>query len=184
MTKKTLVPLLFVLLLGGLSVVLCGQKASVKEFRINRQISPWQEVKGSFRSFNAKNLYDLIDGGAPEYIQNGLVQGIFQRLTSPDSATLEIFFEDFGTSIQANKMLAQKRQNVSEPCSFSGLDTTAFSCNAVIGGFAVYGMLDRYYFEIVLMGIKDNEKAGKVIAGIYDYFREVVARKNNPRFKK
>jgi hypothetical protein len=160
-----------------MAVALGGQKVSVKEFRISRQFAPWQEVKGSFRSFNSKNLYNLIDGGAPEYIENGLVQGIFQRLTSPDSAILEIFFEDFGTSIQAKKMFAKKRQNRSEPCSFSDLDTTTLSCNTVIGGFAVFGFIDRFYFELVLMGVKGNEKAGKMIALAYKHFCMTAAQK-------
>lgn len=171
MNNKILLPIAFVLFFCTQSDSLGGQKVSVKEFRITRQVTPWQEVKGSFRSFTSKNLYDLIDGGAPEYIENGLVKGFFQRLTTPDSATLEIFFEDFGTSIQANKMFAKKRQNMSDPCSFSDLDTITLSCNNVIGGFAVFGIIDRFYFELVLMGVKGNEKADKLIALAYNHFR-------------
>jgi hypothetical protein len=175
MNKKTLFPITFIVCLGLLSLAPGAQHLTAKNFRITRQCPPWQEVKGSFRTFDTKNLFDLIDGGAPEYVENGLVKGIFQRLSTPDSATLEVFFEDFGTPEHAKKMFTRKRKSAMDACPFSDLDSVALSCSAVIGGYAVCGTLDRFYFEFVLMGTKEPATARDVIVRICDHFRTVTA---------
>ncbi len=43
----------------------------------------WTEEKAQFRFFRAKELYDLIDGGAVEYDKGGLAGGIVVHLSGP-----------------------------------------------------------------------------------------------------
>jgi hypothetical protein len=151
-----------------------GAQPILQDLRITRQIPQWQEDSASCRSYSPDDLFDLIDGAAPEYIDNGLVQGFFQRLNGPDSATLEVFVDNFGAAANAQKMFILKRQTITDPYAMAGPDTAVFCAGTVIGGMVAYGMLDRFYFELVLTGIKEKEKTAKEMARIFEYYRKKI----------
>ena len=147
---------------------------SVDKFRIHNQITGWTEDKGSYQSFGPKELFDLLDGGAPEYIDNGMKEGFFQRLKGPDSATIELYAEDFGSDKNAKKMVAVKQSNSSDAPAAAVSDSSTFILREVIGGFWACGSAGRYYFELTLMGIKDSAKAKAEIKKYFDFYRNTA----------
>jgi hypothetical protein len=158
-----------------------AKTVSIEKFRIRHQITDWVEEKKSFKSFNPEGLFEIIDGGAPEYIENGMQKGFYQRLKNLDSASIELFVEDFGSDENARKMLATKRSNLSGPKPAGNVDTSNLFIHEVIGGFWVCGIAGPCYFELTLMGIKDKEKAQTEINKYFDYFQKTSEIKKKGR---
>ncbi len=156
-----------VLLLGYSTMALGKKSVSVEKFRIGNQIPGWSEENTSYQLFTPETLFDLINGGAPDYIDNGMKKGIYQRLTSSDSASIELFAEDFGNSKNAKKMVSVKQAD-------GDVDTSGFVTTAVIGGFWVCGSIERYYFEFTLTGCNDSNTAGAEIDKIIEHYRKIA----------
>ena len=156
-----------VLLLGCCTMALGKKPVAVEKFRIGNQIPGWSEESASYRLFTPETIFDLINGGATDYVDNGMKKGIYQRLTSSDSATVELFAEDFGNSKNAKKMVTAKQ-------SEGDTDTSDFVTTAIIGGFWVCGSIERYYFEFTLTGCNDSKKADAEIDKIIEYYRKIV----------
>lgn len=155
-----------VLLLGYSTMALGKKSVSVEKFRIGNQIPGWSEESMSYQHFTPETIFDLINGGATEYIDNGMKKGIYQRLRNSDSATIELFAEDFGNSKNAKKMVTTKQSD-------GDADTSGFVTTAVMGGFWVCGSIERYYFEFTLIGCNDSNKAGAEIDKIIGYYRKI-----------
>lgn len=141
------------------------RRVDVGQLRIGGQVSGWNEEKKAFVKFNGEKLFELIDGGAPQYIDKGLQVGIFQRLANAKGATIELYAEDFGSPSNAQAMYAEKIQNLSGVQPLAGFDSTRISYSTVIGGYQVYACMDRFYFELTLMGMADAAlgEIGKVL---------------------
>jgi hypothetical protein len=144
----------------------------VTELRVTRQVEGWKEQKRSFVKFDKQKLFELINGGAPEYIDNGLQEGIFQRLDGPGDAAAEIYAEDFARPANAQKMLAFKtQQTLSERLPLEGQDSSSVYCFRVIGGYQVYAAFDRFYIELNLTGASSQQEAVKTIGAILRWTR-------------
>jgi hypothetical protein len=63
--------------------------------QINNQIYVWTEQKEAFNRLTGRKLYEIIDGAAQEYIQQGLVERIHQQFTNERGKTVKLFAEDF-----------------------------------------------------------------------------------------
>jgi hypothetical protein len=126
----------------------------------------WTEQKDRFRSFGTKELYELIDGGAVEYIKPGLVCGITMFLSGASNRSAELYIEDFGSKPRARDMVKEKRKKASEPKLLPGSgDKNAFY-DGVIGGCVVYFSSGRFYFEMILTGY-DKQETAVQDAGIF-----------------
>ena len=143
-------------ILHCLSVVVIAETGSsgvsLDNLRIRKQIAGWREDKGSFTKFGPEKLFELINGGAPEYIDQGMVRGFVQRLSGPGSASVELFAEDFGSPENAGKMVQIKKQDRDTLISLPGFDTATVAVIPLIGAFVAYGSMNRFYFEITLTG--------------------------------
>jgi hypothetical protein len=147
-----------------------AKTVSLEKFRIQSQVPHWTEDIKSYQHFGAKELFSIIDGGASEYIDNGMKQGFFQRLLGPDSATVELYAEDFGSDKNAKKMVAAKLLSYSGDSPSVVSDSSGLVVREVIGGWWACGAMSHYYFELTLMGIKDNAKAKAEIKNYFNYF--------------
>ncbi len=153
----------------------CAPKAaSIDRFRIHKQLHGWVEEKESYCPFDAKGLFKLIDGGAPEYIDIGMKNGFFQRLKRPDSATIELYAEDFGSEGNARKMSSVKQSNTADTPSTIMIDSSIVIIQEVIGGFWTCAAINHYYFELTLMGITDTTKAKTEIGKFFNHFRKTI----------
>lgn len=122
------------------------------------RVPGWTEQKEQYRFFTAKELYEIIDGGAVEYDKQGLKSGICVSLTSRDKS-LEIYFEDFGSSSRAKGMVSIKKKSSSDPKKFSQVNVALAIYDEVIGGCVVYWAKGDYYIEMTLNGYDSLEKA-------------------------
>ena len=161
-------------LLGLSVVVIAGEGSgsnsgvSLGNLRIRKQVAGWQEEKGSFMKFGPEKLFEIINGGAPEYIDQGMMRGFVQRLSGPGSATMEVFAEDFGTHENAGKMVQAKKQDRDTLMYLPGFDTATVVVIPAIGACVAYGAIDRFYFEITLSGL--GSSGSEALAELKKFF--------------
>jgi hypothetical protein len=161
-----------VLVLTCISVTISAKAVSIDNFRIRHQIANWVEDNESFKMFTTKTLYEIIDGGATEYIDNGMKRGFFQRLRNSDSAIIELFAEDFGSAEKARKMFNVKHAFFSGMQSAGNADSSSYNMNEIVGGFWAYGVVGPKYFELTLTGINDKTEARKEMDRFFDYYKK------------
>jgi hypothetical protein len=115
------------------------------------RIPGWVEQKDKYCSFKPDELYGIIDGGATEYIEQGLKSGIGIACTS-GTKTLGMYFEDFGTELKAQGMVEAKKASLSEPQAIPNVTLSPALYGEVIGGCIACWAKDRYYVEMTLTG--------------------------------
>jgi hypothetical protein len=139
-------------------------------------IPGWTEQQDSYRYFVPKALYDIINGGAEEYIKTGLVDGMVATFKSTGEKNAELYIEDFGVQGHAQALKEKKRKTASEPKPLPGSrDKNAFY-DEVIGGCVVYFSSGRFYFEMILTGYDKQDSALQDARLFIGSLRKVVAR--------
>jgi hypothetical protein len=122
------------------------------------RVSGWTEQKEQYRCFTAKDFYGIIDGGAAEHEKQGMKSGIGISLTNGPKS-LEIYFEDFGTSSRAKGMIRVKKKSLSDPHKIPQVNVTPAMYDEVIGGCIAYWAKSRYYIEMTLTGYDSTKIA-------------------------
>lgn len=159
----------FLLPLLVCSTAVFGAKAvSLEKLRVRNQIAGWVEEKKSYHPFTTTTIFDIINGGATEYIENGMRKGFFQRLKNSDSATIELFAEDFAVAANAQKMFDAKKASFSQ--TVENTDTSNVIINEILGGFWACGIAGPFYFEFTVTGIKDRVQAETLIDTFIEYY--------------
>jgi len=166
---QRLLTLCLAALLATASALSAAKTVSLYKFRIQKQISGWTEEKSSYQAFGPKELFTIIDGGAPEYIDNGLKKGFLQRISGPDSAAIELYAEDFKSEGNAQKMFSAKQAASSGQLSTIPPDTAKVLVNEVIGGVWMCAAMGQYYFELTLTGVRNTASGKTKIGTILDY---------------
>ena len=146
------------------------KKVAVADLRITNQIPDWKERDGTFSAFDPKKLFELIDGGAPEYNERGLIEGIHQQLVGKDKRAMELFAEDFGSPDNAGQMLSYKKASLGEAIPFPGIDSSRAFAYQVIGGYYVFIVIDRFYLELLLTGVKDKDASCAEVSRFINYY--------------
>jgi hypothetical protein len=160
-----------------MSTVSAGdKKVSVSKLKITKEIPGWSESKSETKIFKSQELFDIINGGATEYTERGLIEGIHQRLTNKDGGDLELFVEDFGSSQNAQKMYLYKKESYTEKEFFPGNDSTNIFVYKVLAGHYVFTFVDRFYIEILGTGIPQKEIALKQIASVINHYKKVTSK--------
>jgi hypothetical protein len=155
--------------------VIAAKAISLDKLKINKQLKGWTEEKGSFQAFDADGLFKLIDGGAPIYVDNGMKKGILQRFSSPDSATMESYMEDFGSEKNARTMLLSQKTNYSDASFEANADSSAMVLwREVLGGWWVSGSMGKFYFELTITGAKDNQKGKAEARKFIDFYGKTI----------
>jgi len=151
-----------------------ARSVSVDKLRIKKQLNGWIEENGSYQVINTKNLFEIINGGAPAYIDNGMKKGIYQRLMTTDSTmAIELFAEDFGSAEMAEKMFNDKSTaNVSE--SAEDQNPEGRIINKIVGGFWCCQVIEQYYFELTLTGVTDKEKVVAELDKVMGFYQKVI----------
>jgi hypothetical protein len=160
-----------------IAALLAGGTLSAPDFRVRKEIRGWKEAPGSFERFDPKKLYDIIDGGAPDYINRGLKEGVRQRMKGPGKLEAEIFAEDFGLVDSARSMFASMKAGFDILLPLPGSDTSAAFGYPSVGGLSVYAALDRFYFEVLLTGTADTALTLREAAKFLDYFSGRIEKK-------
>lgn len=130
---------------------------SVNDLRIVDQVSGWTEEAGSYTAFDASTLFNLINGGAQPHVDRGLVEGIYQILTSAAVRRVEILAEDFGSATRAQTMYAYAQGQVADALSLPGYPTAATG-DVVLGGAVFHIVFDRFYVKLTFTGYGTTER--------------------------
>jgi len=131
------------------------------EFTSN-EVSPWKQYFVLFVPDSM--MYDAIDGGAVQYIDNGLVEAAEQRLWKSDSAgdslLCRVFIMDFGTPSKAAAMFGTMVAAIPVEKTFSSFPASVAAVNdAPLVGNTTYAHFDRFYFQFDLVNYGDKTKA-------------------------
>jgi hypothetical protein len=157
----------YILFLLAFAVLASGSFADVKPdslkfatFRTALDSIPgWTEQQDKYLYFVPKALYDIINGGAEEYIKAGLVDGMVAAFKSAGNKNADLYIEDFSAQGRAQAIVKKKRKTASEPKPLPGSrDKNAFY-DEVIGGCLVYFNSGRFYFEMTLTGYDKQDAA-------------------------
>ena len=180
---RNLPAVLFFLLvvIAGAKNRFAGDGSSLESLRISNQIDGWHEVKNGFIPFDHDKLFELINGGAPEYIDEGLIRGFLQRLEGPDSATVELYAEDFGAPEKAINMFRIKRENHGSLLRLTGFDTGVAGVFSAIGARVAYGAIGRFFFEITVSGSAGVENADTVLRNLFHFYTNSITSASSDR---
>lgn len=127
------------------------------------EISPWKADSVAY--YQGTALYNGIDGGAGQYLDQGLIETAIQTLVnnaspSNDSLNCKAYIMDFGTSANATNMFdtvmskaVDKKTFTSFPSTIAGFD------DSPLVGIIAYAHFDRFFFQMDLEGYSDKTKA-------------------------
>ncbi|MBN1130047.1 MAG: hypothetical protein JXA71_13735 [Chitinispirillaceae bacterium] len=104
----------------------------------------WEEDGTRYKIYDGAILMNqMIDGGAPKFIDQGLVAGIYQVMLFDTLYDCIIFVMDFGSADKAKGMLDKMKVEVQGmPLAISGFDTTVAAATPALGGNS--GLLNRF----------------------------------------
>lgn len=128
-----------------------------KKFRLTTEVSGWVDQSEYFATFDTIQLYDLIDGGATKYTEQGLIDGIFQLLKN-GNFSYDIFFYNFGTSQKATNMFTIQSNSVSSKVVIPGYDESIAVGDEFLGGAIIYAHFSQFELELSLGGYADIEQ--------------------------
>jgi hypothetical protein len=127
------------------------------------EISPWRSDTVAY--YQGTALYNGIDGGAGQYLDQGLIKTAIQFLVddaspSNDSLNCSAYIMDFGTSANATAMFntimsraVDKKTFTSFPSTIAGFD------DSPLVGIIAYAHFSRFFFQMDLKGYSDKTKA-------------------------
>jgi hypothetical protein len=165
----------FSLLFIGCALVLSAAdvsaKVTVKKLVITTQLKSWTEQKEITRKFIAKELFEIIDGGAVDYVNQGLIEGVHQQFANKDGITVELFLENFGTKEKAASMVEFKKSGASDTLIVSGLSGFNHFVENAIGASVVFVSLDNFYLEITISGCKEVSDVESTALEYLNYYK-------------
>jgi hypothetical protein len=125
--------------------------------RITDDVDGWTDKPEHFATFDTAQLYDLIDGGAPIYNDEGLVDGIYQFLENNDGKSCAISFYNFSTSDKSLAMFTVQKSWVSAGIVIPGYADSIAVGDETIGGAMIYTRFNQFDLEMTLGGYTDVE---------------------------
>jgi hypothetical protein len=152
----------------------------LESLRIRHQLEGWYEEKEGYIPFNHEKLFELINGGAPEYIDAGLVGGFLQRLSGPGEATVELFAHDFGTPEKARTMFLVKTGDRDTTIMLTGFDTATVVVVPVLSASVAYGAIGRFFFEVTVSGTGNRSDALPLLDKLFRFYAGISTLKAAP----
>ncbi len=129
-----------------------------RTLRITDQVRGWSEKAGSYTTFDASTLFNLINGGAQPHVDRGLVDGIHQAMTSAAGRRVELYAEDFGTMANAGSMYEYARGQVADKLTLAAHGSDTAIGDTSLGGAVFHATFSRYYFKLLFTGYTATEQ--------------------------
>jgi hypothetical protein len=173
-TGKISILILMSLIFSGYSIF-AGPVPTVQQLKIDTgDITDW--LPEDTMSFYANDhLYELIDGGAPQYLDKGCRVTGYQQFTGLEGTISTVFVMDFGKDSNATAMFKQKQAensgNTVPDQSFP--DSTVF-VTPNLGGVGGYAHFNNIYIEISLRGFSDQQKAISELNLFLGFFKNKI----------
>jgi hypothetical protein len=150
-----------------------GGSGGIGDFRLSG-ITGWTENEQSgYAAFSSGTLFDLINGGADQYNDEGLVEGIQQKMThSSGDKAYSAFVMDFGTAENATAMFEKMKLNEADPLTIGNyIESVAFGSRH-LSGINAYAHFGKYYVEISLSGYADESLATKEAEAFVEVYEQ------------
>lgn len=143
----------------------------VSDFTLTDEISGWT-AEGSVASFNDANSLELVmDGGYQIYTDNGMIEGIQEKMSTSDGRRNQIMVMDFGSPDKASAMYQfQKTSLTGRSATFAYPDTVAIG-RVTLSGITIFAHFGRFYFECGMGGYLPATKAiadGNLFLGYFE----------------
>lgn len=138
-------------------------------------ISPWAEDNsGGFITFTASNMQKLVNGGAPQYVEKGLVAGFEQRMSN-GSKTAKLLILDFGTEANAVSMYTKTdNENSDKTASGTYPQTVAQLDNSAMSGVTAIAHFGKYYMELAFTNYSDKSESRTTANSFVEVFEAKI----------
>jgi hypothetical protein len=174
---RTLVPLLASLLtLNGCRLLpVTDMSPPLTQMALSREdISSWVP-QAEMKIYIGTQLFDYNDGGAPQYLDKGLIKTGVQTFDGPNNTVVNSMIMDFGKDSNAVAIFIEKQiqnagQTIDDPIY---PDTVAFM-TLPLGGVQGYCHYKNYYFEISATGFSDQALAVQTFDMFFNLYRKKV----------
>ncbi len=146
------------------------------DMRLTDEVTGWTDQPGHFAAFDTAQLYDLIDGGAPIYNDEGLVDGIYQFLENSDGNYCAISFYNFGTPENSLAMFTVQKNLVSSEVVIPGYNDSVALGDETIGGAMIYARFNQFDLELGFSGYTDVELLKNDAKLFLDVYKSKIGR--------
>lgn len=174
----SLIPLC-ALLVGCQESDMIGPRMSVEDLRLPDNTVPgWMEDRARYLVFDTLGLYDIINGGAPRYIKNGLYKGITQSFDAmfnqTETLNCLVFIEDFSSVTNARRMFDTTVTVQEMTVPIAGYNSASAIARVFPGGSFVCAFFDRFYIEITTANYSSSEAAIMDAADFLQIYRDKI----------
>jgi hypothetical protein len=153
--SKTLLMILCIAL-----VVMAGTWIPVKQLEIKNNDLPGWIPQDYMRIYKGTELYDYMDGAAPQYLDKGVQTTGAQWLDGQNNTLVQSMIMDFGRDSNAVAMFLEKKtQNVGQTVFDPQYPDSEAFMTLVLGGVQAYGHYTNFYFEIAAVGFSETTQA-------------------------
>lgn len=140
--------------------VMAAAAISVKQLEIKNNELPGWVPHDTMGIYEGTELYNLIDGGAPQYLEKGVMTTGYQVLDGQNDRAVYSMIMDFGRDSNAVAMFLEKKtQNVGQTVLDPQYPDSVAFMTLVLGGVQGYGHYTNFYFEIAAVGFSDSTQA-------------------------
>jgi hypothetical protein len=121
----------------------------------------WEEDSADgYFAYIPSTLFDIIDGGAVEYNNAGLVEGIRQKLNDGQGGHYtDVFVMDFGDDATATAMFEAKKNSYGNEAALGSYSEATAVYVPVLGGIKAFAHFGKFYIEVGNMGYPDQADA-------------------------
>jgi hypothetical protein len=143
----------------------------------NTDISNWKQQE-KMAIYIGTDLFNLNDGGAPQYLDKGCIKTGHQVLNKSDGsgASVESMVMDFGTEANATAMFQEMQMNyIGKTVADQIFPDTVVGVTTLLGGVKGFAHIANFYFEMSVTGFYDQLLAQKT----FDMFLGLYAKKLN-----
>lgn len=136
------------------------------------EISGWHWDGAPSEASDQSSLYDLINGGAAEFVERGFVSGVLQQYggsIAGSSSTLEVFIADQGSPSNADNIYDKRAERlpfavpfVDEhgECTFGDAEEARIDEATTLDSVILDFWQDRFYIQVTI----DNRQADPDLA--------------------
>jgi hypothetical protein len=153
-----------------------GDSIQITDFCLGtNDISGWAAWSNECTMLIGDDLYGTsgntggINGGAPQYINNGLIEYIYQELTS-GGKRIRAYVMDFQNAANAQTMFDTKRAEATEELAIGGYALNEAIVDVKLTAYEVYAHIDQYYFWFQMEGLSDSDEARSTAKQFLDLY--------------
>jgi hypothetical protein len=148
---------------------------------INGDISYWSP-ESDMNVYVGDQLYEHIDGAATQYLEKGVIKTGYQRLTDPNSATVECYMFDFGSDAKAMAMFEQKRiERANDTVKDLNYPDSIVVVSPVLGGVSGCAHFGNFYMELNVMGFSAQVPAIETLDIFLGFYKNRIISKSVDR---